>query len=141
MCRPKLIRLPKIDCHGYLTVIEAERQIPFKIERIYYIYDVPMGQVRGGHAHKDLEQLIIAINGSFDVKTEDQTGRNVFHLEEPDQGLYIPRMTWREIEKISSGAVCLVAASKLYDEDDYIRNYDNFKIQLKSDGNKDKLIK
>jgi len=133
MCRPRIIVLPKIESLGYLTVIEAERQIPFKIERIYYIYDVPKGQGRGGHAHKNLEQLIIAINGSFDVIIEDKAGRKVFHLEKPDQGLYISRMTWREIEKISPGAVCLVVASKLYDENDYIRDYDSFKIQLECD--------
>jgi hypothetical protein len=133
MFEPRIIVLPKIESLGYLTVIEAERQIPFKIERIYYIYDVPKDQGRGGHAHKNLEQLIIAINGSFDVIVEDKTGRRIFHLEKPDQGLYISRMTWREIENISPGAVCLVIASKLYDESDYIRDYDNFKMRLLSE--------
>jgi oxalate decarboxylase/phosphoglucose isomerase-like protein (cupin superfamily) len=133
MCGPRIMVLPKIESLGNLTVIEAERQIPFKIKRIYYIYDVPTGQGRGGHAHKNLEQLIIAINGSFDVIIEDKTGRKVFHLERADQGLYISRMTWREIENISPGAVCLVVASELYDESDYIRDYANFKKQLMND--------
>ena len=133
MCGSRIIALPKIESRGYLTVIEAERHIPFKIERIYYIYGVPKDQGRGGHAHKNLEQLVIAISGSFDVLIEDKTGKRIFRLEKPDQGLYIPSMTWREIEKISPGAVCLVVASKLYDENDYIRDYDNFKMCLASD--------
>jgi hypothetical protein len=132
MCESKLISLPRIECHGSLTVVEAERNIPFKIERIYYIYGVPKGQARGGHAHRNLKQLIIAVHGCFDVIIEEKTGRKVYHLERPDQGLYISRMTWREIENISSDAVCLVVASKLYDENDYIRNYHDFKNLLMS---------
>lgn len=131
MCR--LIELPRIETKGHLTVVEAEKQIPFKIERIYFIYDVPAGQVRGGHAHRDLEQLIIAINGSFDVIAEDSSGRKRFHLDQPHIGLYLPRMAWREIENITPGAVCLVVSSKLYDESDYIRDYEDFKKLLKSE--------
>ena len=135
MCGCRIIELPSIEAHGHLTVVEAEKQIPFKIERIYYIYDVPAGQVRGGHAHRDLEQLIIAINGSFDVIVEDKSGRKKFHLDQPHIGLYLPRMAWREIEKITPGAVCLVVSSKRYDESDYIRDYDGFKRLLKDQNN------
>lgn len=133
MCR--LIELPRIETHGHLTVVETKRQIPFKIERIYYIYDVPMGQVRGGHAHRNLEQLIIAINGSFDVIVEDKAGKEIIHLNQPHIGLYLPRMVWRKIENITPEAVCLVVASELYDENDYIRDYDDFNRLLKDETN------
>ena len=129
----QLIELPRIETHGHLTVVEAEKQIPFKIERIYYIYDVPHGQVRGGHAHRDLQELIIAINGSFDAIVEDRAGRKRYHLDQPHIGLYLPRMVWREIEEITPGAVCLVVSSKLYDERDYIRDYEGFKRLLKDE--------
>jgi dTDP-4-dehydrorhamnose 3,5-epimerase-like enzyme len=111
---------------GNLTFIEGERHVPFDIKRVYYLYDVPGGSQRGGHAHKALTQLIIAISGSFDVILDN--GRNVerFSLNRSYLGLYVPPMTWRELENFSSGAVCLVLASDYYDEADYYRQYEAF---------------
>jgi hypothetical protein len=124
----KIIELPKIpDRRGNLTFIEAGRHIPFEIRRVYYLYDVPGGASRGGHAHRHLEQFIIAANGSFTVYTDNGQKKEEFYLNRSYYGLYIPTMTWREIDNFSSGSVCLVLASKLYDEADYIRDYDAFK--------------
>jgi hypothetical protein len=122
-----LIQLPRIpDARGNLTFIEQRRQVPFEIKRVYYVYDVPGGSSRGGHAHKALEQFIIAANGSFDVALSDGENTERFHLNRSYCGLYIPPMTWRELDNFSSGSVCLVLASEMYDEDDYIRDYDVF---------------
>lgn len=123
----KLIDLPKIaDPRGNLTFIEANSQVPFHIQRVYYLYDVPGGAARAGHAHKNLEQLIIATSGSFDVHLDDGQNKKTIHLNRSYFGLYIPRMVWREIDNFSSGAVCMVLASTLYDETDYYRNYQEF---------------
>jgi hypothetical protein len=123
----KLINLPKIsDPRCNLTFIEGERHAPFPIRRVYYLYDVPSGAERGGHAHKDLQQLIIAVSGSFDVVIDDGSSRSRVHLNRPNVGLYLTSMIWRELDNFSSGAVCLVAASQIYEETDYIRNYDEF---------------
>ena len=123
-----LINLPKIsDTRGNLTFIEGNKHIPFEIKRVYYIYDVPGGESRGGHAHKRLQQFIIAASGSFDVIVDDGVKRKRFNLNRAYYGLYIPPMIWRELNNFSSGAVCLVLASELYDEDDYIRDYEIFK--------------
>lgn len=111
-----------------LTPIENGRQIPFDIERVYYLYDVPGGASRAGHSHKQLQQVLIAISGSFDVHLDDGRERRVFHLNRPHLGLYVPRMIWREIDNFSSNAVCLALASMLYDEADYYRNYDDFAL-------------
>lgn len=122
------VDFPKVeDNRGNLTYIEQNRHIPFDIRRVYYLYDVPGGERRGGHAHKELEQLIIAANGSFDLVLEDRYERETFHLNRSYYGIYVPPMTWRELENFSSGSVCLVLASDYYDEDDYIRDYDEFK--------------
>lgn len=123
----KIINIPKItDVRGNLSVIEND-VVPFSIKRVYYLYDVPSGSYRGGHAHKDLEQLLIAISGSFDVVIKDQEGnKRTITLNKPDKGLLIPNMVWRELEDFSSGAICLVIASQPYDEDDYIYDLDNF---------------
>ncbi len=123
----KLVDLPKIcDARGNLTFIEKDH-LPFSIKRVYYLYDVPGGAVRAGHAHKALQQVIIAISGSFDVALENGQGsREKFYLNRPYRGLYIPSMIWRDIDNFSSGAVCLVLASAVYDESDYYRNYDDF---------------
>ena len=123
----RIIELPKItDPRGNLTFIEGNRHIPFEIKRVYYLYDVPGGATRGGHAHKKLEQFIIAISGSFDVVLDDGYERKRFHLNRSYFGLYIPPMTWRELDNFSSASVCLVLASQKYDESDYYRDYAEF---------------
>ena len=125
MCR--MIDLPKItDVRGNLTFVEGDRHIPFEISRIYYLYDVPDGLKRGAHAHKDLQQLIIAISGSFDVVLDDGETKKRFHMLGLDRGLYVCPMVWREIENFSSGSVCLVLASNRYDENDYHRDYGEY---------------
>jgi len=124
----KIIELPKIlDRRGNLTFIEACRHVPFDIKRVYYLYDVPGGASRGGHAHRRLQQFIIAASGSFTVFTDNGHKKEDFYLNRSYYGLYIPTMTWREIDNFSSGSVCLVLASELYDEEDYIRDYKKFK--------------
>lgn len=123
----KLLDLPRIcDPRGNLTFIESGSQIPFDIERIYYLYDVPIGAERGSHAHKALEQLIIAISGSFDVVIDDGYSKKRIHLDRSSLGLYICPRIWRELDNFSSGSVCMVLASQIYDERDYIRNYNEF---------------
>jgi hypothetical protein len=123
----RLIDLPKIsDPRGNLTFIEGERHIPFAIKRVYYLYDVPGGAERGGHAHKALHQLIIAMSGSFDIVLDDGVQKKRFHLARSYYGLYVGPMIWREMDNFSSGAVGLVLASNLYGEDDYYRNYRRF---------------
>lgn len=125
--RCSIVNLPKIaDPRGNLTFIEGGKHVPFPIERVYYLYDVPGGAERGGHAHKQLQQLIIAISGSFDVVLDDGRERKKVQLNRSYHGLMICSMIWREIENFSSGAVCLVLASRHYEEDDYYRNYDTF---------------
>lgn len=131
--KSRLIDLPKIeDPRGNLTVVESNRHVPFDIKRVYYLYDVPGGESRGGHAHLELEQFIIAASGSFDVILDDGTTPEKFHLCRSYYGLYIPRLVWREIDNFSSGSVCLVMASEFYDADDYIREYERFR-QIVSD--------
>jgi hypothetical protein len=123
----KIIDLPRInDPRGNLTFVEAGRHIPFDIRRVYYLYDVPGGAERGGHAHKDLHQLIIAMSGSFDIHLDDGAAKKTFHMNRSYFGLYVPTMVWREIDNFSSGAVCMVLASEHYSEADYYRNYDEF---------------
>ncbi len=123
----KLINLPKIaDPRGNLTFVEGARHVPFEIKRVYYLYDVPGGAERGGHAHKGLHQLIIAMSGSFDVILKDGASEKRFHLNRSYYGLYVCPMIWRELDNFSSGSVCMALASNLYDEADYFRNYNEF---------------
>lgn len=125
LCR--IIQLPRIeDPRGNLTFVESSRQIPFDIRRVYYLYDVPGGSERGGHAHKDLQQLIIAMSGSFDIHLDDSESQQTYHLNRSYYGLYVCPMIWREIDNFSSGAVCLVLASDFYTEFDYYRDYHEF---------------
>jgi dTDP-4-dehydrorhamnose 3,5-epimerase-like enzyme len=123
----KIIELPKIsDPRGNLTFIEANRHVPFDIQRVYYLYDVPGGAERGGHAHKALHQLIIAMSGSFDVVLDDGRQKKRVHLARSYYGLYVCPMIWRELDNFSSGSVCMVLASNVYAESDYYRDYDEF---------------
>ncbi len=123
----KIVDLPRIpDSRGSLTFIEGGGHIPFDIKRVYYLYDVPGGATRGGHAHKGLHQLLIAMAGSFDIILDNGKKAQRHSLNRSYFGLHIPPMTWREMENFSSGAVCLVLASEHYDEADYYRNYEAF---------------
>ena len=122
-----MVDLPKItDPRGNLTFIEGNRHVPFDIRRVYYLYDVPGGAERGGHAHKDLHQLIVAMSGSFDVVLDDGKNKQRIHLNRSYNGLYVCPMIWRELDNFSSGSVCMVLASNHYDESDYYRDYNEF---------------
>ena len=130
----RLIHLPKIsDPRGNLTFIEGNQHVPFEIKRIYYTYDVPGGSDRGAHAHKQLQQLIIAMSGSFDVVLDDGFEKKRFHLNRSYFGLYVCPMMWRELDNFSSGSVCLVLASELFDPEDYYRDYDLFLTDAKAE--------
>ncbi len=121
------IKLPIVtDPRGNLTFIEGEKHVPFEIKRVYYLYDVPGGATRAGHAHKTLQQVLIAIAGSFDVLLDDGKEKKQYHLNRSYYGLYIYPLTWRVIDNFSSGAVCLSIVSDFYDESDYFRKYDEF---------------
>jgi hypothetical protein len=127
----RIIDLPKItDSRGNLSFIEGNVHIPFDIKRVYYLYDVPGGAERGGHAHLDLKQFIIAISGSFDVILKDGFDIKKYHMNRSYYGLYISNMVWRELNNFSSGSVCLVFASTLYDEADYLRDYREFLYKI-----------
>lgn len=132
MNKPTIINLPKIlDDRGNLSFIEEFKNIPFKIERTYWIYDVPGGQVRGGHAFKEQQELIIALSGSFDVVVDNGKEKKTFSLNRSYYGLYIPNSLWREMVNFSTNSLALVVSSTQFSEHDYIRNYDDF---LKSKG-------
>lgn len=123
----RIIDLPKIQDHrGNLTFIESGRHIPFDIKRTYYLYDVPGGASRAAHGHRKLQQLMIAMSGSFDVTLDDGREKRRFHLNRSYNGLYIPPMMWRDLDNFSSNSVCMVLASDFYDEADYFRNYEDF---------------
>lgn len=111
---------------GNLTAVSNSVQVPFDIKRIYYLYDVPGGLSRGGHAHKDLQQLVVALSGSFDITLDDGKAKRAFQLSRPNIGLLIPSGLWRELNNFSSGSICMVLASELYSEEDYFRNYHEF---------------
>ena len=123
----RIVEIAKIsDPRGNLSFVEGGQHIPFDIKRMYYLYDVPGGETRGGHAHKKLQQLIIAMSGSFDVVLDDGHSKQTFSLNRSYYGLYITNMVWRELVNFSSGSVCVVLASEHYDEGDYYREYDEF---------------
>jgi hypothetical protein len=113
---------------GNITIVEGQKNIPFDIKRIYYLYDIPSGEDRGGHAHIELRQLIVAASGSFIVLLDDGTNKKIVTLNRPDYGLLVVPGIWRELMEFSSGAICLVLASDIYKESDYIRNYETFKV-------------
>lgn len=123
----RIVDLPRVqDARGNLTFIEGGNHVGFDIARVYYLYDVPGGSARGGHAHRALHQLLIAMSGSFDVHLDDGVDKAMFHLNRSYFGLYICPMIWREIDNFSSGSVCMVLASTRYEESDYYRDYDEF---------------
>jgi dTDP-4-dehydrorhamnose 3,5-epimerase-like enzyme len=123
----QIVDLPKItDPRGNLTFIEGGRHVPFQIQRVYYLYDTPGGAERGGHAHKELHHLIVAMSGSFDVILNDGREKKRFHLNRSYYGLYVCPMIWRELDNFSSGSVCMVLASNFYDESDYYRDFQKF---------------
>lgn len=128
----KLVELPRMyDRRGSLTAICNHEHIPFDIVRTYYLYDVPGGEARGGHAHKELQQLIVSVMGAFDVELDDGIEKKVIRLDRAYYGLYVPRLIWRELVNFSSGANCLVLASLAYDESEYVRDYQDF-LKLKN---------
>lgn len=127
MNKCKLINLKKIsDGRGNLTPIEENKDIPFDIKRIYYLYNIAENKIRGEHAHKNLQQLILCLNGSFDIIIDNGYSIEKFILNDPSVGLYVPKMHWRILENFSKESICLVLASDEYNEDDYYRNYDEF---------------
>lgn len=131
----QIVDLPRInDPRGNLTFVEANRHIPFDIRRVYYLYDVPGGSERGGHAHKGLHQLIIAMSGSFDIHLDDGYAKKTIHMNRSYYGLYVCPMIWREIDNFSSASVCMVLASNYYDELDYYRDYNQFVSDAKKMG-------
>ncbi len=133
LSRVRYIDIPRVeDPRGNLAYIQ-DHSTPFPIKRVYYLYDVPGGATRGGHAHVECESIIIALNGSFDVSLQDGHNHKTFHLNRAFTGLYLPTMLWRELENFSSGSVCLVLASTLYDESEYIRDYEEFIKQTRSE--------
>jgi len=122
-----IVHLPKVhNPAGNITAIENQITAPFDVERVYYLYDVPGGADRGGHAHKELQQFVMAVSGAFDVMLDDGINKKVVHLDRPFIGLHIVPGIWRELLNFSSGAICLVLASNVYDEMDYIRDYNDF---------------
>lgn len=115
------------EIKGNLTAVSNGNQIPFDVKRIYYLYDVPGGVSRGGHAHIELQQLVVALSGSFDITLDDGSAKRTFQLSWPNMGLLIPSGIWRELDNFSSGSICMVLASHEYEEEDYIRDYHSFK--------------
>lgn len=133
MKEPRIINLPKIcDPRGNLSFIESEGHVPFEVKRCYWIYDVPGGMFRGGHAFREQEEFIVALSGSFDVVLNDGTGEKRYHLARSYNGLYVPCMTWRSIDNFSTNSVALVLSSTVYEPNDYIEDFNEF-LNLKND--------
>jgi dTDP-4-dehydrorhamnose 3,5-epimerase-like enzyme len=131
----RIINFPKIaDNRGNLSFIEGYNQIPFDTKRIYFLYDVPSGAARGGHAHKELQQIIIALSGSFDINLDDGITKKTISLNRPHYGLYIPPGVWSDLTNFSSNSLALSLASELYNESDYVRDYESFKRMARSGG-------
>ncbi|GGD00319.1 sugar 3,4-ketoisomerase [Undibacterium terreum] len=129
----RLIELPKIhDPRGNLTFMESNKHVPFEIQRVFYLYDVPTASDRGAHAHKSLHQFLICLSGSFDVALDDGKNKRTVHLNRPWQGLHVPPMIWASEINFDAGSVCLVLASAPYDESDYYRNYNDYLAALAS---------
>lgn len=134
MKTPQIIGLPKIlDARGNLSFAQNSTHIPFEIMRTYWLYDVPGGESRGGHAYKETEEFVIALSGSFDVIVDDGKEKKTFHLNRSYYGLYIPKGMWREMDNFSTNSLALEFASTKYNPEDYIRDYDDF-LRLKDDG-------
>lgn len=134
MDKPRIIDLPKfLDARGNLSFVEQENHVPFKIRRTYWLYDVPGGECRGGHAYKENQEFIVALSGSFDVVLDDGRTKNVYTLNRSYYGLYVPKGLWREMENFSTNALAMVLSSTDYDADDYIRDYNEF-LMLKKNG-------
>ena len=134
MSQMELINLPRIyDARGNLTFIEYEKHIHFEIKRVFYLYDIPAGETRAGHALRECQQFIISLSGSFDVIVDNGKEKLMYTLNRPWIGLYLPPLLWRELENFSTGSVCLVLASDLYNENSYIRDYEEF-IQIVNKG-------
>jgi len=124
-----VLTLPKVHNRaGNITALNNSMDLPFDIRRVYYLYDIPGGELRGGHAHKELQQLIVAVSGSFDITLDDGKNKKTVSLNRPYYGLHVIPGIWRELSNFSSGAICLVTASHEYDENDYIRDYNDFLI-------------
>jgi hypothetical protein len=123
----KVLDLTRIDLDsGALTAINSNEEVPFSTKRVYYLYDVPNKSDRGAHAHKELVQLVVAASGSFEIELKDGVNSKAFMLRQPDEGLLIPPGLWRDLRRFSGGAICLVLASELFNEDDYLRNLSDF---------------
>ena len=134
MDEPRIIELPKfLDARGNLSFVQNNTHIPFEIKRTYWLYDVPGGESRGGHAYRETEEFVIALSGSFDVIVDDGKEKNTFHLNRSYYGLYIPKGIWREIDNFSTNSLALEFASTKYNPTDYIHDYDEF-LKLKEDG-------
>lgn len=126
--KPQIIQLPKfLDPRGNLSFIESQKNIPFRIKRTYWIYDVPGGEKRGGHAYQNLQEFIVALSGSFDVVLNDGENEYKFHLNRSYYGLYVPKMYWRSMENFSTNSLAIVLADNNYDEADYLRDFEKFK--------------
>ena len=132
----RVIELPKIlDRRGNLSIVEENKEMPFKIKRTYWIYDVPGGEIRGGHAYNENQEFIIALSGSFDIIIDDGKARRKFSLNRSYYGLYVPQQLWRQIENFSTNSLALVLSSTIYDENDYIREYEKFLLMKESEKN------
>ena len=134
MENPQIIQLPKfLDSRGNLSFVEQQNQIPFEIRRTYWIYDVPGGENRGGHAYRENEEFIVALSGSFDVIVDDGNQKKTFSLNRSYYGLYVPKELWREMKNFSTNSVCLILSSTEFSQDDYVRDYEEF-LKLKKNG-------